>query len=186
MPATRTSVNTITFNGLEYTAVKEFRCAYLLPFSWFCCCRPDITVLKGGKIIGTVEMPCYPEFVCKLEVNCYKGESRDEASKLWTLKKCICNCHTMFGKQCGCCADCAKYMDIEISPGAAGQNAIHGKLQKEHFGCVNECYTMADKYNFDCPSQNPDENAIFIAAVQFIDMLYFENNYSLLYGHGGI
>ena len=128
MPAARSAVNTITFNNLEYTAVKEFRCTSLAPCAWFCCCRPDITVLKGGKIIGTIEQPCYPGFVCKLEVNCYRGESRDESSRLWSLKKCMCNCHTLFGKNCGCCSDCAKYMDVEISPGAAGQNAIHGKL----------------------------------------------------------
>src|SRR4051794_5974748 len=45
MPSNRSSVNTITFNQLEYVAVKEFRCAYLTPFAWFCCCRPDVTVL---------------------------------------------------------------------------------------------------------------------------------------------
>ena len=50
-------------------------------------------------------------------------------------------------------------------------------FQKEHFGFTNECFTMADKYNFDLPSKEDDENAIFLAAVQFIDMLYFENNY---------
>ena len=36
---------------------------------------------------------------------------------------------------------------------------------------------MADKYNFDMPSPNADDNAIFMAAIQFIDMLYFENNF---------
>jgi hypothetical protein len=38
---------------------------------------------------------------------------------------------------------------------------------------------MADKYNFNLPCEKEDEelNIIFIAAIQFIDMLYFENNY---------
>jgi hypothetical protein len=45
-------------------------------------------------------------------------------------------------------------------------------------GCVNECFTMAEKYNFNLPSPcNDDYNAIFLAAIQFIDMMFFENNY---------
>ena len=43
-------------------------------------------------------------------------------------------------------------MDFEIVPGKAGYSAVSGILQKEHFGCINECYTMADKYSFDLPS----------------------------------
>ena len=43
-------------------------------------------------------------------------------------------------------------MDFEVTPGPAGGSAINGGLQKEHFSCINECYTMADKYNFDLPS----------------------------------
>jgi hypothetical protein len=26
---------------------------------------------------------------------------------------------------------------------------------KEYNGCMNECFTMADKYNFDLPSKKP-------------------------------
>jgi hypothetical protein len=75
-------------------------------------------------------------------------------------------------------------MDFEVIPGPAGGSAIEGALQKEHFNCVNECFTMADKYNFNLPSQNDDgHNAIFMAAIQFIDMMFFENNY---WGDGGI
>ena len=36
---------------------------------------------------------------------------------------------------------------------------------------------MADKYNFDFPSQDDDENAIFLAAAYFIDMNFFNCNY---------
>jgi len=31
-----------------------------------------------------------------------------------------------------------------------------GSIEKEYFGLVNECFTMADKYNFDYPSTQPD------------------------------
>lgn len=50
-------------------------------------------------------------------------------------------------------------------------------LQKEYFGLFNECFTMADKYNIAFPSNDADEKAIFLAAVQFLDMLSFEMNY---------
>jgi hypothetical protein len=42
---------------------------------------------------------------------------------------------------------------------------------------------MADKYNVNFASEDDDEKAIFLSAVQFIDMLYFENNY---WGSGSI
>jgi len=41
-------------------------------------------------------------------------------------------------------------------------------------GCCVECCSAGDKYHFTLPS-NPDEAAVFLAAVQFLDMLYFEN-----------
>jgi len=49
-------------------------------------------------------------------------------------------------------------MDVEVVGGS-------GHLQKEYFGLVNECFTMADKYNFDFPSENDDEKAIYLAAI---------------------
>ena len=42
---------------------------------------------------------------------------------------------------------------------------------------------MADKYIFEFPTVDDDEKAIFLAAIYFIDLLYFENNYN---GCGGI
>lgn len=151
----------------------------------FCCCRPDVVIYDAGeKIVGSVEQPCYPNFWCKYEVHCYKGDGRNESDLLWKISKCVCNCHTLFGKNCGCCSDCAKFLDFQVEPKAAAANKhIMGALQKEHFGCLNECYTMADRYNFNLPSADDDVNAIFLAAIQFLDMMYFENNY---WGVGGI
>ena len=179
----RTSNGVISLNSSsqQYNAIKEFRCAYCFPM--LPCCRPDVIIHKGGQIIGSVEMPCCPGLLCKYEVRCYRNDGRSDDNLLWTINKCVCNCHTICGKNCGCCMDACKYMDFSITPGKAGFQSISGSLQKEHFGCYNECFTMADKYNFDLPSQNDDENAIFLAAIQFIDMLWFENNHS---GMGGI
>ena len=42
---------------------------------------------------------------------------------------------------------------------------------------------MADKYNIAFPSSDADEKAIFLSAVQFLDMLSFEMNYC---GAGGV
>ena len=180
VPSIRTSTNKITVNGCEYSGEKGLRLSYCCP--WFCCNRPDVIVKKGDTVIGSVEKPCYPHFVCKMEINCYKGADRTENSLLWTIKKCDCNCHSLFGKTCGCCIDGAKYLDFEIVAGPAANGRV-GFLQKEHYGVVNECFTMADKYNVDFHNDDNDEKAIFLAAIQFIDMLYFECNY---YGIGSI
>jgi hypothetical protein len=48
---------------------------------------------------------------------------------------------------------------------------------KEYNGCSNECCTMGDKYNFDFPSQDDDENAIFLATAYWIDMVFHEDNF---------
>ena len=180
LPCGRTSNNKITINGHHYTSEKGVRLGYIC--NWMCCSRPDVIVKKGDKVVGSVEMPCYPQFVCKMEVRCYKGEGRTENNLLYTIKKCACNCHSLFGKDCGCCLDAAKYLDFEIIAGPAANGKV-GHLQKEHFGVVNECFTMADKYNVNFASEDDDEKAIFLSAVQFVDMLFFENNY---YGVGSI
>ena len=72
-------------------------------------------------------------------------------------------------------------MGIEVidGPAALKSTTTYGALQKEHFDCISECFTMADKYNFNFPSLNEDFNAVFLAAIQFIDMMYFEMNYPL-------
>ena len=149
---------------------------------WMCCCRPDVIVKKeSGDIVGSVELPCLPPYLCKIELKVYTGANRDAGSHLWTIKKCCCNCHTLFGKACGCCLGAAQTMDLEVldSKGAATK----GKIQKQYNGLVNECFNMADKYGFDYPSDSDDEKALFLAAIQFLDMLFFEYNY---WGEGNI
>lgn len=134
-------------------------------------------VERNGKVVGSVEMPCCPSYVCKLEVKCYRGDKRDDSSEFATISKCACNCHMMYGKACGCCFGPAQTMVFNVTPSGPGY------LDKEHFGLVNECCNMADKYNLDYPTNDADEQAVYLAAVHFIDLLYFENNY---YGQGGI
>ena len=53
-----------------------------------------------------------------------------------------------------------------------------GTIKKNHSGCWNECCGAADKYEMTLP-HNEEEAALMLAAIQFLDMLYFENPYSL-------
>jgi len=67
--------------------------------------------------------------------------------------------------------DCARYMVFNVD----GQG--NGYLNKQHFGVINECITCADKYNFEFPSSRPDDMATYLAAIVFVDMLWYEDNY---------
>jgi hypothetical protein len=73
-------------------------------------------------------------------------------------------------------------MDLEVLDNKGVPTS--GKIQKQYNGLVNECFNMADKYGFDYPSGGgDDEKALFLAAIQFLDMFYFEYNY---WGGGNI
>jgi hypothetical protein len=173
----RSAKNTIHFNNQYYETFKEYRLAYCCEA--LCSHRPDVIIQRNGATIGTIEMPCCAKYIHKMEINCYKGDMRTPADLLWNIKKCKINCHAIFGKMWGGCTDCAGYMSFDI----AGQQKVQGALIKAHFGGFNECFTMADKYIFEFPTVDDDEKAIFLAAIYFIDLLYFENNYN---GSGGI
>ena len=125
-------------------------------------------------------MPCCPFVLCRFELNVFEGPSKDPAALLWKMQACQMNCHTCCGKQYGCCCDVAKRMNIDIFD---KHDRKIGNFEKEYFGLVNECFNHADKYNFDYPSTKPEHMAIFLSAIAFIDMLYFENNYC---GAGGV
>lgn len=112
-----------------------------------------------------------------MEIKCYRGDKRDEASQFAKIGKCCCNCHMILGKSCGCCFAPSASLVFNVTPEGPGY------VEKEYFGLVNECFTMADKYNVEFPTSDPDEQAVFLAAIQFMDMLYFEMNY---WGAGGI
>ena len=170
----RPSVNKISFEGENYEATKEFRLGSCITFLWCAGFRPDIVVRKSGNVVGSVVMPCCPMFLCKLELQVFKGENRDESDLLWTLKRCLCNCHVILGKVCGCCCAPAATMKVEV---VDKNGTAVGAVEKSHFGAINECFTMADKYNFDFPTEDADQRALFLAAIEFMDLLYFEFNY---------
>lgn len=174
-PGFRTSKNKIKINGNEYESHKEFRLGYcisILPCMNF---RPDVIVKKGGKTVGSVVIPCYDPLCCKLAWDVYKGENRESGDLLCKIRKCICNCHMMFGKLCGLCCDSTKRLEFEISD-KDGKPVNNIRIIKEYNGLVNECFTMADKYTVLAPGDD-DTQALLFAAVQFIDMTAFEMNY---------
>jgi len=113
-----------------------------------------------------------------MELDLYKGEGREEGHKLWKIKKCCCNCHSLFGKVCGCCIAGAALLtfDITATQGSAPE------LYKQYNGFINECCNMADKYLINWQSAGDDEKAIFMNAVHFIDLMWFENNYGAMGG----
>ena len=49
----------------------------------------------------------------------------------------------------------------------------NGFFKKEHNGCYNECCSAGDKYIVELPVDETDQ-VLMLAAVQFMDMLYFE------------
>ena len=67
--------------------------------------------------------------------------------------------------------DCAKYQVFNI----VGEGNAY--LDKQHNGVINECLTCADKYNFEFPSSRPDDMAVYLAAIVFTDMLFYEDNW---------
>jgi len=48
----RTMKSEIKIDGTEYVGVKDFRLGYAC--QWCCCERPEITVRKNDKVVGTV------------------------------------------------------------------------------------------------------------------------------------
>jgi hypothetical protein len=113
-----------------------------------------------------------------MELDLYKGEGREENHKLWKIKKCICNCHTLFGKVCGCCVGATSSVAFELTG-----NGTVPELHKTYNGFINECCNMSDKYLINWGSGGDDEKAILLNAVHFIDLMWFENNY---FAAGGI
>eukprot|EP00349_Pseudokeronopsis_sp_Brazil_P000515 CAMPEP_0202965162 /NCGR_PEP_ID=MMETSP1396-20130829/9233_1 /ASSEMBLY_ACC=CAM_ASM_000872 /TAXON_ID= /ORGANISM="Pseudokeronopsis sp., Strain Brazil" /LENGTH=173 /DNA_ID=CAMNT_0049687795 /DNA_START=223 /DNA_END=744 /DNA_ORIENTATION=+ len=163
-------------SGGEYNGLKNFQLGYACQCLWCDQFRPDVIVNKGESVVGAIVHPCCPQYLCRYEVQTYKGEGREEGHKLWTIKKCCCNCHTLFGKACGCCIAAAATLTFDIM----GNGSIP-ELHKQYNGLVNECCNMADMYLLNWDGVDDDAKGILMCAVHFIDLMWFENNY----GAGG-
>ena len=118
-------------------------------------------------------MDCCPTYLCKYEVSIYKGPEANAAQLHRKIKKCVINCHTCCSVQL--CGMVGKELHFEVLDAQGTQKE---SLKKIHSGCARECISAADNYEVTLPSDN-DEAALMIAAVQFVDMLYFENPYGI-------
>jgi hypothetical protein len=174
----RTMKSKIKCDAGEFNTLKNFKLGY----GCTCCCplehRPEVKVMKGESVIGHVIQPCCPQWLCQIALDLYKGEHIEAEKKMFQIKKCCCNCHMLFGKMCGCCVDMCDSLEF----GVHDEKGPSVKLYKKYFGFINECCNMADKYLAKCPSDG-NEKAIFLSAIHFIDLMFFENNY---YCCGGI
>jgi hypothetical protein len=135
---------------------------------------PFVKVYKNDQVVGSAHQVCCPAYLCKFEVAIFMGPDANEVTKHMTIKKCAINCHTCCSVPL--CGLCGKEMLFEIL-GKDGNVRNDVALKKVHNGCCIECFSCGDKYTFILPS-DPDEAAVFIAAIQLIDMLYFENPWS--------
>lgn len=106
-----------------------------------------------------------------MDLKLYRGENREAQDLFCNINKSKVTCHCISGRLAGQCCDCAKYQVFGVE--AEG----NGYLDKEHNGVINECLTNADRYNFEFPSSRPDDMAIYLAAIVFADMLWYEDNY---------
>ena len=171
-PAARAYTATIELpGGGSYKVDRPFSLGSfcLLPM-----CQPEVKVFEGTTHIGTITQVCCPAYLCKFEVDIHKGTEVADATRIMKIRKCGINCHTCCAVST--CGICGKELEFEIEDGQ-GQAKSDVALKKIHSSCLYECCTAGDLYQFTVPSDK-QEAALFIAAVQFMDMLYFENPWS--------
>jgi hypothetical protein len=104
----------------------------------------------------------------------YKGAEANDANLFRKIKRCAINCHTCCSV--GTCGCCGKHLQFDVTDSMGNS---HESFKKIHNGCYNECCTAGDKYEVTLPHSEVD-GALFLAAIQFIDMLYFENPWSCM------
>ena len=140
---------------------RDCQCTAVAP--WLCMCRPEVKVFKDGREIGTIVNPCFPLYNCKLELVVKTGDQI-----LWTISVYCLQYHVCCALPCGPC------MEMDINVEDEGKNPV-GYLKKYFGGCLETYCTAADRYEFTFPDENDEtKQALFLAALQFFDMLFFE------------
>jgi len=91
----------------------------------------------------------------------------------------------LFGKLCGCCVEPMSFLRFDVVKNWKERHEKVDKVElfKVYHRFLNECCNMADKYCLNWPNGGADDKATFLAAVHFLDLMFFENNY---YCMGGI
>lgn len=104
----------------------------------------------------------------------YKGDDISEASLFRKIKGSVCNCHGWCSVISG--GACGAQLEIDV---VDKFGYLKGKIKKTHNGCLTECCTTSDKYEMTLP-QDEEEAVLMLAALQYVDMAYFEEPYMLL------
>mmetsp|Transcript_8899 Transcript_8899/g.6650 ORF Transcript_8899/g.6650 Transcript_8899/m.6650 type:complete len:122 (-) Transcript_8899:51-416(-) len=118
-------------------------------------------------------MSCCPTYLCQYDVKIFKGEDMIEGSLYKHINKCVINMHT-------CCSTVSTgVLGHELEFAVMNRNGEpDGMIKKHHSNCWNECCGSSDKYELHLP-HNEEEAALTLAAIQFLDMIYFENPYAI-------
>mmetsp|Transcript_6554 Transcript_6554/g.4925 ORF Transcript_6554/g.4925 Transcript_6554/m.4925 type:complete len:175 (-) Transcript_6554:37-561(-) len=171
MPPCRSYTATLTIAGNTYKVDRPFALGSLLACTF---CMPQVKVFKDTTLIGTVVQACSPSYLCTYEVDLFMGTEVSDVTRKMKIRRCGINGHTCCSVPT--CGICCKELDFEIQDGS-GQPRSDVFLKKKHVNWCVECCSAGDMYQFKLPSDK-DEAAVFTAAIQFIDMLYFENPWS--------
>ena len=160
--------------GTMYTAKRDW--------AWAACCpacpcwMPEVKVFDGsGKLIGVVKQECPTVYMCLYMVCMFKADSEGKLSLFKIFKRCAINCHSCCSVLC--CGSAGKELNFDVGKYAKGMKweKHEGEtFKKVHSGCWRECCTGADNYEMTLPADN-GEAALYLSALQFADMLFFEN-----------
>ena len=112
-------------------------------------------------------------YCCKQDIVIYHGAEVNDQSLFRRIKACALNCHACCSVPW--CGSCGKQLHFEVTD---NMGSTKETVMKEWSGCRRECFTAADTYKLTLP-QDENQAALLLAAVQFIDMLYYENPWAL-------
>ena len=131
---------------------------------------PKATMIgPTGAMVGVLEMDCCPAYCCQHSISIYKGGDLNDKTLWRKISKCEINCHCCCSVQC--CGSIGRELEFNCVDVMGNPQEV---FKKVHSGYCRECCTAADAYELTLPSDE-GEGALMLAAVQFIDMLYFEN-----------
>ena len=130
-----------------------------------CCKAPAAKVLTPeGNLLASLRTPTKP--CCRIGVQIYDVNG----TLNYSIETGGCKCSLMWPSSC--LKQC-KQTEIEVRK-AVGENMLV-ECRKESQGFKQDCCTSADAYNFQVPSYwDTEELIVFIGALQFFDMLFFE------------
>ena len=166
-PPARPYKSTITQVGAQPIARNERPCKCTI----YCICRPEVIVTDAaGAQLGRCFNPCLPLFCCNMRVQVFDKLDAHQ----YDIHLCVCNFHVL----CECCAGPCAETEIKIEAGDAGNQAFMPQTLKKYFSSFGrDCFSPADEYEFDVPDEwGPEPWALFLSALQFFDMLFFEES----------